>query len=565
MEYKLGKTVFGLDMLDTVLKTRGLTLERAKKILYPSLEVEEDVLNYTNIDKGINLLREAITKNKKIAILVDVDCDGYCSASIIYRFIKYDLGYDNIKLITQRYNNKTHGLSDDIMEQLYNIEANLVITPDSSSGEYEKHKELFNRNIKCLVLDHHQWNKREDIEGIVIINNQDGQVVNTALSGTGVTYKFVKHYAKLHNIDLKQKYLDLVAISLISDVCDMSDNPSLENRLYFNMGAKLENIENKMLKAIIENGNLINKDSLTIKDIGFVVGPAINSIIRIASYEDRMQLIYAFALDNDELYYDMMVKKCESYKRKQKKIVEASVRTLEARIKEKNLLNNKVLIINGTNLVDKSITGLVSTKLANKYNRPTLIFIASQDYTCSGSARTYGDINFKEICESSKLIECAGHSGAFGFTIHAKDLINVNEYFNKYFLHIELDNKSEVIDVIDIKDLNISDVISLGEMSGLWCNTIKEPLFVIKNIRLYSEDIKKFGIANYSFTKNNNIYFNKFFCKKVDYEKAIFKSEKPYGCNIIMDAIVRFTKNSNDFVICEIVDWETKIDEEIIF
>ena len=107
--------------------------------------------------------------------------------------------------------------------------------------------------------------------------------------------------------------------------------------------------------------------------------------------------------------------------------------------------------------------------------------------------------------------------------------------------------------------------MSIGEFSGLWCSSIKEPLFLIKNIRLHSSDISKFGISNYSFTKNNHLHFNRYYCKKITYHKAIFADERPYGCNIIMDAVVKFNKNQNGFIICEIVDWETRIDDEIIF
>ena len=566
MKYKLKETSFGLDMLDTVLKTRGLTLERAKAILSPSLIVEEDVLNYINIDKGIKLLKETINNNEKIVILCDVDCDGLCSTSIIYRFIKYDLGYNNIEIITQRYNNKAHGLTEDAMEQIYNLKAKLVITPDSSSNDYDKHKELCNNNIKCLVLDHHIWDKKEDLEGIVIINNQDGKVENTALSGTGVTYKFVKHYANLHNINLKEKYLDLVSVSLISDVCDMSDLVSLENRLYFNMGTKIENISNSMLKALISKGKLGNEEGITIKDIAFGISPIINAVIRIAPHEDRVDLIKAFTIDTDISFYELVIKKSESYKRKQKKMTDTTVEKLEDRIIEKNLLDNKVLIINGTNIVDKSITGLVATKLSSKYNRPTLLFTVSNDYVCAGSARTYGNIDFKDLCEKSNLLITAiGHSGAYGFSVHANNLVKLNNYLNEALSEVKLVNIREVDSIIDIKDLTLSDVISIGELSELWCNTIPEPLFVIKNIRLHSSDIQKFGIANYSFTKNNHLHFNRNFCKKSIYEAAIFKNEKPFGCNIIMDAIVKFTKNQRGFIVCEIVDWETKIDDEIIF
>jgi single-stranded-DNA-specific exonuclease len=60
----------------------------------------------------------------------------------------------------------------------------LVILPDSSSNDYEYHKELKNRGVNIIVLDHHEADHIS--EDAIIINNQLSDYPNKQMSGVGV-------------------------------------------------------------------------------------------------------------------------------------------------------------------------------------------------------------------------------------------------------------------------------------------------------------------------------------------------------------------------------------------
>ena len=82
----------------------------------------------------------------------------------------------------------------------------LVIAPDSSSNDYEVHKELAERGIDVLVLDHHEAEKYS--EYACVINNQMCDYPTKALSGAGVVYKFCSYLDELLGEENADDYID---------------------------------------------------------------------------------------------------------------------------------------------------------------------------------------------------------------------------------------------------------------------------------------------------------------------------------------------------------------------
>lgn len=78
-----------------------------------------------------------------IKIQVDSDCDGITSAALLLNYLHARFPSLTDKFIYSLHKNKVHGIDmDNISEN-----TSLVIVPDASSNEYEKHKELSERGI----------------------------------------------------------------------------------------------------------------------------------------------------------------------------------------------------------------------------------------------------------------------------------------------------------------------------------------------------------------------------------------------------------------------------------
>ena len=74
---------------------KALGVEDINLYLNPDSSCFDDAKSYPNMEKAANLLFKATTDKYKIGLLVDVDCDGMCSATIIRTFLNtyYDIVY----------------------------------------------------------------------------------------------------------------------------------------------------------------------------------------------------------------------------------------------------------------------------------------------------------------------------------------------------------------------------------------------------------------------------------------------------------------------------------------
>ena len=97
-----------------LLKSRGI--EDLENFLYPTEKNLEDWKKLKNIEKGIELLDSKIKDNAHFILLMDSDCDGFCSATIFYQFIKSI--NKNIKITLLLHEGKQHGLEDKWKETL---------------------------------------------------------------------------------------------------------------------------------------------------------------------------------------------------------------------------------------------------------------------------------------------------------------------------------------------------------------------------------------------------------------------------------------------------------------
>ncbi len=166
MKYKLydkGKNDTS-DVLKEVLTNRGI--DDYKK--YMNLD-NNVLLHYSyldNIDKAIEMFMSHFDRKNKISILVDSDPDGYCSAAMMYMYIKeMDKDYPVEYIMHKRA--KAHGLTEDIVIP---DDIKLLIIPDAGTNDSEECKKLKDKGIDILILDHHE--KEEDNPYAVIVNNQ---------------------------------------------------------------------------------------------------------------------------------------------------------------------------------------------------------------------------------------------------------------------------------------------------------------------------------------------------------------------------------------------------------
>lgn len=388
-----------------------------QEYIIPSGRYLDDYHIYKGIDDAIKEIKYLMNfDDGVIDIVVDADVDGFCSACIIYQYLSNLNTEWTIHMLV--HEGKIRGLEDeDIMNQIIEHNPNLVIIPDAGSNDKIQAQELCEKGIGLVVLDHHALST--PIEYGTLINNQMLDEGNKDGSGTLVAHKFLQALDNEFKLHWSNNVIDLVALSLVSDSCDMS---AQENRCYYYYGLQDINlINNNFLYNLILR--FINSDTYTQRDIAFKIVPKINSVIRSGDQELKQRVLCA--LIGYEENIDEVLDLCEQAHLNQIKTVDGIVRKLSKEV-EKNHENNIIIVTSKE--MPKTYSGLVAGKLMNMTQKPTILGKV-KDGLFIGSLRS--PIDIQEDLDNNEFVDWAhGHGMACGIQIQEENIPKLIEYYN---------------------------------------------------------------------------------------------------------------------------------------
>ena len=504
MEYKLiSEKNDNLSVIQQVLINRGIALKDIDHYLNTTENDNLDPSLIERIKDGVMILIKHINNNDKILLQVDSDCDGYTSSSLLLNYL-YQLFpyYVQNNILYRFHSGKEHGIIVSTIPE----DVKLVIAPDSSSNDYEQHKELSEKGIDILVIDHHEAEKVS--EYACVINNQLCDYPTKSLSGVGMVYKFCQLIDKILGKNIIDNYLDLVSLGMIADMMDLRD---FETKYLINCG--ISNIRNPFLKGMIEKNAYSIGDDITPMGIAFYIAPYVNATIRMGSLEEK-QTMFKSMLEyeaynkvpstkrgckgQEEFIVEQAVRSCSNIKSRQTKARDTGVEYIENLIKNNNLLENKILLIQIPKEanIEKTLTGLIANQLMSKYQRPVLLLNETEqdNKICwEGSARGYEKSSlkdFRQFCLDSKCILYAeGHSNAFGFGVEDSKVKDFILYCNTTLKDFSFSPCYLVDFIFDVNNFNQKDILDIAELKSLWGQGIEEPYIALTNIKVTKNNI----------------------------------------------------------------------------
>ena len=472
------------------------SIEYQSPDMYVNMDVAVDIFNY--IDGNIG-------------IVVDSDMDGACSAAIAYMLCKeYHPGTEPIMFF---HTGKQHGCTD-LLPDILTANIKTLIIPDAGSNEVDACRELKEHGIDVIILDHHiiEFVAKRENKYAVVVNPYNSAIIppmpddqielikriyygvggevtytcNTDISGTGVVEKFACVLGS------RQSFKDLVAVSLISDICSLR---SPENRKYVYDG--LTNPTNSFIKYCLEH--CCNR-GVNPEGVAFGIAPLANALAR--SDDQSTKRLFFDALIG-KIEPEAAVKAMKAVKSKQdyqvKKVVDKLSDGLDT--------SHKVIIGFGEP-ENKSYLGLVANKFCGKYNKPTFLLRELNSTTWSGSMRS--PIDLLEIINESGLAKCQGHDAAAGITVKKSNL----KRFARFLDGLDLDVEPDIEVAAQIAPNNITHNLAnlCVENNILWGQGVPKPLFhltlsslqiyIYRNrsttVKLIQEDVEfiKFFVSN---------------------------------------------------------------------
>ena len=162
-----------------------------RKFLNPTRNDFYDPFLLPDMEKAIDRIEEAITKNEKILIYGDYDADGITSTTLLTKFFK-DIGINVENYIPNRLT-EGYGLNNKAIDKIKEKETKLIITVDcgiTSIKEIEYAKKL---GIDVIITDHHEPSE-EIPKAIAIIDakRKNNKYPFNQLAGCGIAFKLTQ-------------------------------------------------------------------------------------------------------------------------------------------------------------------------------------------------------------------------------------------------------------------------------------------------------------------------------------------------------------------------------------
>lgn len=452
--------------------------------------------------------------------------DGICSATLTYNILRW-YGIKHHNIITFFHSDKTHGLTDEIVQQIIaqnNI--SMVIVPDAGSNDIKQIQQITNKNTMVVVFDHHEVDKSnlgkldslQRKPNFIIVNNQLERRTNKDLCGTGVVFKFWQALCMSFDDIEYSYYLDLVALANIADVMDMRN---LEN-IVFNKWGLWKGVTNPFLRALCEK-YCKKTNGITSEDIAWNIAPKLNAVCRSSEQETKAMVFEAFCEMRED--YEEVIKTIERCYRYQR---ETCKKMYEKLISEQHLQDNygKVVI----KFCDNTpYTGLVANKLMEYYNK-TVLLVHEDEGRCTGSCRSPIPIR-EQVAAFPDIVFAQGHEHAFGVCWKRNDTGALVDYLEQLDLNI-------CVEQVVASTLNPSNIPTwlfgvTEQYARCWGTGVKAPQFYIPRIRISSKDIRELGNGTTLKFKYKDVEYVKFFASHNDKEALAIGKNKPLTIDLI--------------------------------
>jgi single-stranded-DNA-specific exonuclease len=435
-----------------LLAIRGISsFEDAKQFFRPTLNELHDPFLMKDMDRASERLSLAIRTNEKVLVYGDYDVDGTTATAIMYSFLK-EFGVEVDYYIPHRFK-EGYGINPEGIQYAHEIGANVIVSVDCGITAIEEAVEIKSLGMDLIICDHHTVGEQlPDAFAILDPKREDCGYPFDGLSGAGVGFKLVQ--ATLARLGLPAqvayKYLDLLAISIASDIVPIID----ENRIL--MWAGLDRLRTEPRIGIQALMNLIRlpHSELDTKKIVFSIGPRINAAGRMGDASAAVRLLIA----SDELEAKLMARELEGINAKRRDTDTTTMNEAVQQIEEQlNMDRISALVLFDANW-HLGVIGIVASRLVDQYHRPA-IMLSEVDGKIKGSARSIRGFNIYEaIRECEDLLEqFGGHEYAAGLTLKDGALQEFQKRMNSKAIE-ELSGSSFEAELLVDAELQLSDI-----------------------------------------------------------------------------------------------------------
>ncbi len=391
------------------------------------------------IDVAAKLLADAISKQLRICIVADYDCDGATACAVAIRGLGL-LGAQHVDYLVPNRALDGYGLTPKIAERVADTGANVLMTVDNgiaSSTGVARGKEL---GLTVIVTDHHLPVAETPLADAIVNPNQHGcTFASKAMAGVGVMfYTLLATRSEMRERGLYETspqpklqprldgLLPLVAMGTVADVVKLDAN----NRRLVSQGLRrirAGHLPIGMAALFAVAGR--KSFAATTADFGFALAPRINAAGRLSD----MRLGIECLTTDDTARANELAKMLDSINRERRDI-EGGMRDQALEIAA-SLLDASEEPPSAISVFDpdfhEGVVGIVASRLKDQWHRPTFVFAPSGALNAAGepvaelkgSGRSIAGFHLRDALDlvakrhPDLLLRFGGHAMAAGCTI----------------------------------------------------------------------------------------------------------------------------------------------------
>ena len=464
-----------LILLRSFNKEEIFTINNKIKLINPFFRIKD-------FEVSFNTLKETIEKKGKILIIGDYDVDGIVSTALFIKFLKI-LNYPYDFYIPDRLKDG-YGASLKLIKKLIKKKPNLVIMLDCGSNSNES-VELLNMNsINSIIIDHHEIHKPYPKTKNLINPKKECDYENfNYLCSASITFFFIDYF--LNKEKLKNDFNQNLIYVLLATVCDVMPLRYINRIIAKNILQNFDFNKNYFFNKLFEISK-INRP-LNIEDLGFLIGPMINSSGRIGNPNKAVNLLIA----TENKLVDKLISELIELNKKRKNIEENIIKSLD--FSKINNENTDVIILI-LNSVNEGLIGILASKIKEYFNKPSIVFTQSGNYL-KGSGRSTENFNMGQLIklgiDKDIIKHGGGHNLAAGLLIEKNKFNEFKDYMNLSYKKIIKDNNiKKYVSKITLSAVNQNFYNELSLMEPFGSNN-QNPVFLIENVTIVKSAIIK--------------------------------------------------------------------------
>ena len=381
-----------------------------------------------NLKKAAQRIKKAIEKKERILLFSDSDLDGVTSLVILEETIKSLGGRIQAICFLERSLEEMHGFNKEAVIFFKKYSPALLITLDCGITNFKEIELAEKIGLETIIVDHHQILDKIPKASIVVDPKQKGDNYPfKELAAVGVSYYLTQALLGNKKTEaFKKSLIELTALGTLADMMKESE----DNEIFIREGIpSLRQTSRPGLQALLK---VVARPEDSPKQIA----RKIISLLGITEIKNHLPESYLLLVCSDKSEAEKISQGLYEKTQERRLKIREVAQSIEEKLGRGWLSS---VIFEGSQDWPLILTGALSSRICNRFKKPTFIFKKGKQIS-KGSVRTPKGIDsVKAMKKCGHLLEVfGGHAQASGFTVKNKNIDKFKQCLMDYFDNLKL-------------------------------------------------------------------------------------------------------------------------------